>query len=217
MPYPIWSHAADCVMELIQRNTILTPEQERDIHAYVRRIPVRCIVDLLMTLSNHDYTMTDAIFADDALELENAFDGTTAHADHHMVILNTFRTILGQDPWFPTDSAVCEYATRYFQHTQDTEEHVGFDPSTLTTLYAMLTDFSDSDDDSDDNSTLDADGANDPILEGAITLDDSDTASIQTESTIPLENDLGEFLENYTASASPDGECDGDFLLIGPS
>lgn len=222
MPYPIWSHAADCVSDLIQRNTILTEEQDRGIRNYIRGIPVRCVVDLLMTLTNNDYTMGDAIFAEDAMELNAAFVGTTAHADHHMVILNNLRVILGQTPWFPSGSAMSEYAARYFQYTQDTEEHVGFDPDTHTALYTILTEFSDSDDtDEDDSSTVttvlaapaapaddDAQGETTPVQDDIVTDiydDDSDDDSDGIEGddddsddeTIPLENDdLADFLAN---------------------
>ena len=216
MPYPIWSHAADCVTDMIQRDIILTPAQELAIRSYVSRVPVRCVVDLLMTLSTNSLTMGEAILTTNARDLLDAFDRTTAHADHHMAIISRLRDILGQDPWFHERSSCYDYADRYFQYTRDTEEHVGFDPQYLSLLYTMLTEFSD-DESGNDTDDTDSDGSDasteitviaSPAAEGAGAMannyeeedsEDDDTASIQsgsTATTIPLENDLADLLEN---------------------
>ena len=227
MPYPIWSHAADCVTEMIQRDIILTPEQELSIRSYVSRVPVRCVMDLLMTLATNNLTMGEAIMSD-ARDLLSSFDGTTAHADHHMAIISRLRDIAGQGAWFHEGSSCYEYADRYFQHTRDTEEHVGFDPQYLRSLYTMLTEFSDdesgnSDDDTDSDASTEITVVATPVAEGAGAVanyddddedDDEDNAedddapissnSDSTDATIPLENDLATFLEEMLDS-NPEG------------
>jgi len=223
MPYPIWSHAADCVTEMIQRAIILTPEQELSIRSYVSRVPVRCVVDLLMTLATNNLTMEEAIMSD-ARDLLSSFDGTTAHADHHMAIISRLRDILGQGAWFHEGSSCYEFSERYFQYTRDTEEHIGFDPQYLRSLYTMLTEFSD---DESDNSDDDSDASTEitvvatpAAVEGANAVanyddddddedddDDDETISINsdsTDATIPLENDLAAFLEEMV-DPNPEG------------
>jgi len=161
--------------------------------------------------------MGEAIMTTDARDLLGAFDRTTAHVDHHMAIISRLRDILGQAPWFYEGSSCYDYAERYFQHTRDTEEHVGFDPQYLSLLFTMLTEFSDdesgndSDDDSDTSTEITVVAS--PAAEGAGAMannyeeedsEDDDTASIQsdhTATTIPLENDLEEFLENFLVTS----------------
>lgn len=213
MPQPIWSHAADCVTDMIHRDMFLTPEQDLATRSYMIRVPVRCVLDLMMTLNLTDRSMADTLLVDDSTEIREAFTGMTAHVDHHLVILNNIRILFGWDSWFPSNSPMVDNAERYFQFTKDIEEHVGFDPDTRSSLYTMLTNFSDSeedcDSDDDTDSTIttntnqpdagsgDADAGSGDADAGSGDGDDdgSSVHSASTSTTIGIELDLGAFLE----------------------
>lgn len=196
MPHPIWSHAAERVTEMIQRDIVLTPEQELAIRSYVSRVPVRCVVDLLMTLNINSLTMGEAILTTTARDLLGIFDRATAHADHHMAIISRLRDIVGQDAWFDERSSCYEYANQYFQCTRDIEERVGFDPQYLSTLYTMLTEFSDDEsgnetDDDDGNDDGSDDGTDDGTATTIVIDDDDEGPAALAAPTVPSENDEG--------------------------
>ena len=145
----------------MQHHLPVTPEQDRAIRDYVRGLPVKCVLGLLITLKNAGYaSLGHAVYIDDQSVLEGDFDGLTTDDDHYMVIINALRMILGRDSWYTMDSDIVVYASRYLQTIRDIEEHIGFDYDTLERMRSMLTEFADpqTDDDDDDD---DEEGNND--------------------------------------------------------
>ena len=109
MPLPIWNFAADCVVEILQRDILMTNAQVDAVKASVCNMPASDITSLLCLIRLTPFRRLGVAMFSSQFRVEG-FVG-----EELIYVLDTIRVLLGQESWFPTDSAGYTLARREMQ------------------------------------------------------------------------------------------------------
>lgn len=137
MPYTLHNHVADSYLTLIRTSRILTQTEELCLHAYIRHLPARITIDLLLQGGTDINTWLDL---DDGMTVDAEiaeFDSPNRYL--FVSIINQIHIILGHHSWFPQTSHFISGAIAILQHMYDHEANDGILPSERTHMYELTT------------------------------------------------------------------------------
>ena len=192
MPHPINYHVADCVVRVILNHFGLSPEQEDNIHTFIRSMPVRIVIDLL----SHTHREFVTIPLEDSMEVDRILSSYyTPYREQFQIILNEIRIIYGEPSWYPEGSYLRNTSLNALRLMREIEENDGIDPEARSRLYQMVSDITD--DIVNHNYIIDNNDNENENHDNNYDSDDDNTsiASGSTAITEPLENNLNELLD----------------------